>query len=393
MAETLGPTIDTGTLPALAGCYEIGDDTSELPYGFPSKLASSLAWQPDDILARRDETILQLTQSDLTEINDALAEFKSSGLEIYQLSPNTFPLPSVAARFASFKTCLHEGPGFFTVRGLTPSKWDARENIIIHAGIASYFGNKRALQQNYYSNTADAILHVCDVRQDIASIREDTFLAPGNQSIGIGFHSDNGDNVSLYCRQVAATGGDLYLSSTWAIYNELAAHHRDVLRVLAAPWLWQMSRLGDEELRTKNVPLFYFRRGKLIVDYQKRPLRGSREEPRDPRLKPITLKQEEALSVVDKLAYENAISVDQQAGDINFFNNLALLHARSAFVDDDDQQVRRHLTRLIFRDEVEGWDLPESMGEEWKKYYDHDLAVEIFGEEPTPWAWSLMGHD
>ncbi|KAK0725620.1 hypothetical protein B0H67DRAFT_551142 [Lasiosphaeris hirsuta] len=323
MAETIGPIMDAGAQPACAGCYEIGD-TSELPYGFLPKLTSSLAWQPDDILARRDETMLQLTQSDLDEINDSLGGFKR--------------------------------PGFFTIRGLTPSEWDARENIIVHAGIASYFGNKRALQQNYYSNTADAILF---------------FLASAK-----GFHSDNGDNVSLYCRQVAVTGGDLYLSSTWAIYNELAAHHS-----------------GDEELRTKKAPLFYFRHGKLIVDYQKRPLCGSKEEARDPRLKPITLKQEEALSVVDKLAYENAISVDQQAGDINFFNNLGLLRARSAFENDDDQQVRRHLTRLIFRDEVEGWDIPEGMREEWRKYYDHDPAVEVFREEPTPWAWSLTGHD
>ena len=78
------------------------------------------------------------------------------------------------------------------------------------------------------------------------------------------------------------------------------------------------------------------------------------EEPRDPRLKPISFQQEEALSVVDKLACEKAISVDQQVGDINFFNNLALLHARSPFVDGEDEQVRRHLTRLIFRDEAEG---------------------------------------
>lgn len=60
-----------------------------------------------------------------------------------------------------------------------------------------------------------------------------------------GFHSDNGDNVSLYCRQVAASGGELYLSSSWTIYNALATHRKDVMRVLANPWLWQVSRLYD----------------------------------------------------------------------------------------------------------------------------------------------------
>jgi len=146
-------------------------------------------------------------------------------------------------------------------------------------------------------------------------------------------------------------------------------------------------------LRSKNFPLFYFQDNKLIANYQKRPLRGTKEEPRDPRLKPLTVQQEEALNTVDYLAYSNAISVRQRPGDINFFNNLAILHARSAFIDDYDQKIRRHLTRLIFRDEERGWNVPDDMMEDWKEYYDHDSAVETFPEEPKAWAFSLKGHD
>jgi hypothetical protein len=57
-----------------------------------------------------------------------------------------------------------------------------------------------------------------------------------------GFHSDSGDNVSLYCRQRAAVGGELYLASAWQVYNQLATHHLENLRVMAAPWAWQESR-------------------------------------------------------------------------------------------------------------------------------------------------------
>ena len=146
-------------------------------------------------------------------------------------------------------------------------------------------------------------------------------------------------------------------------------------------------------MRSKNLPLLYFQGDKLIANYQKRPLRGTKEEPRDQRLKPLTVEQDEALKTVDHLAYSNAISVKQRPGDINFFNNLAILHARSAFVDDNTLKVRRHLTRLIFRDEERGWDIPNDMMEDWKKFYDHDSAVEIFPEEPKAWAFSLSGHD
>jgi len=366
---------------------------TDLPSGFPSRLISPLAWRPEEILKRRHETILEISEDDLVELNSALANFKGSGLEIYQLSPATFPLPGLAARFAKLKIYLHEGPGSFTIRGLTPDKWDAKENVIIHTGIASHFGTKRALQQNHNKSNAEALLHVCDIKQNIGRVREDVFLAPGNQSIPMGFHSDNGDNVSLYCRQVAASGGELYLSSVWTIYNELAAYHKDELRTLAEPWQWQLSRLGEENLRFKNMPLFYFLDGKLIANYQKRPLRGTKEEPRDPRLTPLTVQQEQALKTVDHLAYNNAIAVGQRPGDINFFNNLAILHARSAFFDDADQKVRRHLTRLIFRDEGKGWGIPDGMMEDWKMYYDHDPAIETFPEAPTIWAFSLFGHD
>ncbi|KAH6641210.1 hypothetical protein F5144DRAFT_642115 [Chaetomium tenue] len=365
MADVFGLSVDPQALLGLPGCHESHKSRAELPNGFPATLVSPLA--------------------DVAEISTAIAGFKKSEPELYQLSPETFPLPGLVERFAAYKSCLHEGPGFFTIRGLTPGKRDARENVIVHAGIASYLATSGRCSSIFPGRKL--------MRSDVSNIREDPFLAPGNQSIGVGFHSDNGDNVSLYCRQVATSGGDLYLSSTWTIYNELATHRKDVVRVLAEPWLSQISRLGDDDLKSKNVPLFNFHDGKLVVDYQKRPLRGTKEEPRDPRLKLLTFQQQEALSVVDKLAFENAISVDQQVGDINFFNNLALLHARSPFVDGEDGQVRRHLTRLIFRDEAEGWSIPEHMKADWAKYYEHDSSAETFREEPCRWAWSLNGQD
>ena len=59
-----------------------------------------------------------------------------------------------------------------------------------------------------------------------------------------------------------------------------------------------------------------------------------------PRLKPLTVQLEEALRVVDRLAFENGFSIEQQTGDLKFFNNIAVLHARSPFVDDDVRHQR-----------------------------------------------------
>ncbi|KAF5555857.1 Clavaminate synthase [Fusarium phyllophilum] len=288
---------------------------------------------------------------------------------------------------------LHQGYGFFTIRGLKPNNFSSKENIIIHVGITSYIGDSRALQQNYYSAQAEALLHVCDVKQSEKNIQEDVFLAPGNESIAVGFHSDNGDNVSLYCWSTAEQGGDLYLSSSWKVYNDLALKSPEVLRIFAQPWQWQDSRTGDEKLRSHKAPIIYFANNKLVINYQKRPLVGSKQEPRDRRLDPLSRDQEAALAAFDRVAAENAISLEQEPGDMHFFNNLALLHSRSAFCDGKDQAVQRHLTRLIFRNSELGWEIPRDLLPNWSKYYDHAREIEHSPEEPHPWAFSLEGHD
>ena len=150
---------------------------------------------------------------------------------------------------------------------------------------------------------------------------------------------------------------------------------------------------GDFEVRSKTQPLFYFYKGKLVVNFQRRPFVDPAHEPRDPRLPALTAAQQEALDLVDQVAMELAIAVDQQPGDINFFNNLAILHARGAFTDGNTPQKRRHSTRLIFRDDSRGWDIPPPMQADWDKYYNHDQASEIFQLHPRPWEFTMNGHD
>lgn len=61
-----------------------------------------------------------------------------------------------------------------------------------------------------------------------------------------------------------------------------------------------------------------------------------------------------------------------------FFNNLSMMHARDSFVDNDAEGHKRHLLRLILRDEEMAYDLPEQLGETWKGLYEHDVEEEVF---------------
>jgi hypothetical protein len=42
--------------------------------------------------------------------------------------------------------------------------------------------------------------------------------------------------IALFALSEAAKGGQSYLSSSWKVYNELAATRPDLIRTLAEPW-------------------------------------------------------------------------------------------------------------------------------------------------------------
>jgi len=77
-----------------------------------------------------------------------IADLIGSGLGLTkdEISQTTFPLPGLRARLLQTAQEVHQGRGFAVLRGLDPSKYSLADNVILYAGIASYIGNKRGLQ-------------------------------------------------------------------------------------------------------------------------------------------------------------------------------------------------------------------------------------------------------
>lgn len=67
--------------------------------------------------------------------------------------------------------------------------------------------------------------------------------------------------------------------------------------------------------------------------------------------------QWQALETVQGIAEQVSVELDHQAGDIQFVNNLAILHARNSFKDSPVKA--RHMFRMGLRDPGNGWALPE----------------------------------
>lgn len=161
----------------------------------------------------------------LTDLNKSLGE----------ISQETFPLPTLHPRLRSISNDIHNGHGFKVVRGVPVEKYSRVENVIIYAGIASHVATIRGRQDHQFNGRpADVVLaHVKDLstQSDAKNIGSPAYTTEKQV-----FHTDAGDVIALFALAAAEEGGESYLSSSWTVYNELAATRPDLIRTLAEPW-------------------------------------------------------------------------------------------------------------------------------------------------------------
>lgn len=112
-------------------------------------------------------------------------------------------------------------------------------------------------------------------------------------------------------------------------------------------------------------PTLFFSRGKPIVQLVRAPLVGSLHIPRDPDMPSLSPAQLHAIDTVENLARRFSTKLDRRQGDIQFINNLSIMHARSAY-GTDSQPSSRHLLRLFLRNADDAWEKPLA----WRKKFD-----------------------
>lgn len=163
-------TTSTLNLRTLTTCTsEIIQESAVLPSGLPKYLDSPLAWDKSTFKDEEDYTYT-LNAAEIIEIENALGYFKghlpvlakhasklcgyltrSSDLELYgsEVNCRTFPLPTLSERLHRFALELHEGRGFFAIRGLNPANHCSEDNMLIFLGVSSYVGERRGKQDTH----------------------------------------------------------------------------------------------------------------------------------------------------------------------------------------------------------------------------------------------------
>ena len=150
------------------------------------------------------------------------------------ITAQTFPLPKLHPELRRLSAELHDGHGFFVIRGIPVNELTREENLILYVGLSAHIAPQRGRQDSKFRGAhADVVLaHI----KDLSSENHAIIGSPAYTTDKQVFHTDSGDIVSLFALETAAEGGASKLASTWTVYNEIARTRPDLIHTLTEDW-------------------------------------------------------------------------------------------------------------------------------------------------------------
>jgi len=214
------------------------------------------------------------------------------------------------------------GQGVAVLRGLDIKAHAKSELVEFYANLCSLMGGVVSQNRN-----GDKLVSVSNKRMGSLS---DSNVRAYDTDQGLSFHSDSSDITGLLCINNSQSGGDSMVVSAGHIHNLILSDHREFLALYYNGFLYDAR--GEE---TSGSPayrnsVFYFAESRLscrfyLADYI------------SPGLEKLGLSLSEtersALQLFADLCAdpENHISFKMMPGDIVFYSNNAVLHARQPF--------------------------------------------------------------
>jgi len=294
-------------------------------------------WYGRDLQSRTD-WIRHFSAAELAELDAAVRAFKASGAPLAEIARASFPLPGLGPVLAGILAELLEGRGFAMLRGFPVGKYSREEQAIAYLGIGAWFG--RARSQNAKGHLLG---HVKDLGLDIA----DPNVRYYQTSRKLEYHTDSVDVVGLLCLKTAKTGGESYIASSMALYNEVLARRPDLLPALFEPFPTDRRGEVPEGMQPWfDMPIYHRHAGRLTCIYVRQYIESAQAQ--FPQAKRLSAAQVAAMDLLDELANDPQIHLSMafQPGDMQFLHNHQILHSRNDFENWPEAERHRHLLRL-----------------------------------------------
>lgn len=300
-------------------------------------LETQAEWRAGDVAAS-DEWTWELSETELGELEAALAHARARRDEVLQITREDFPLPTLGPRLARLEQELIDGRGFALLRGLPVERWGEADASMACWGIGMHLG--RPWPQNRHGHLLGDVT--------------DHGRTPGDPEargyelggVPLPYHSDGSDLVGLLCLRQARRGGTSTVANAVAVHNEMVRRRPDLAALLYEPMPYDYR--GEEASGSRPfyfVPVFTRLGRRLFVRYIRPYIESAMRHPDAPRL-PGAVR--EAFDMVDALTEDPDFNVymDFRPGDMQFINNYHVLHGRTAYEDHPEPQRKRHLKRL-----------------------------------------------
>ena len=298
--------------------------------------ASPAVWRGTELFERPDWSIT-LTDSELHAL-EVLARDNGDPHASDTPAPSGEPLPpDLTARVVAVRAALETGSGAVLLRGLPFGRWGESLSTRAFWALAGHMGT--AVSQ---SAEGERLFHV---RDHGYAADDPRFRGPASRK-RLNFHTDRCDVIAFACLHQAEDGGDNFIVSSVALYEELRTRQPDVLKRLCQPlpYLRHTVDTGNA-LPYCLLPVFSEREGHFAAHFLRVLIDRADQAPDAPTLTPL---QRDALDALETLAEDPALHVRLRLapGDVLLLNNWTTLHRRSAFTDGPAPRERRHLLRI-----------------------------------------------
>ena len=302
------------------------------------------AWHRADL--RPENYRVELSPACRDEIRRTADELSRFRLPTIVREPAEFDLPHCRAAMAEVKRMLEHGVRFAIVDRLPLDRIAVEEAIAIYWLLASMVARPVA-------QSLDGKL-VYDVQDTGRAALPGSGVRPDQTNIELKFHTDNSYNatppeyVALLCLRAAKSGGHSRAISFHTVHNALLARRPELLPRLYRPfWFDRQREFHPGEDPIFSAPVFTMD-GELRARFSAHQIRGGYAL----RGEPVDNEGAEAIAAMLDMFEDASLSADfdLEPGQMQFVDNRALGHSRTAFEDFPEPERRRHLIRLWLRD-------------------------------------------
>jgi len=306
-------------------------DTSRFP---PIPLITQ--WRGKDFRSK-DDVAVDLDPNKVSAVMPAIQAVLSSGKEITSLTLQDVPIESFADQLMELRDLILHGRGLAILRGFPVDDYSEDEIAALYWAVGLHLGNPVS-----QSVMGDRLGHVMDVSgkdKNARAYRNSNELTP---------HTDPGDILAFLCLKPAKFGGESIFSSAHTVHEIMREQYPHLLERLYKGYHWH--RFGEQPegfdpITPHRVPVFSECEGAVSCRLVRQYIEIAADEYPEAALDDT---DHEALETFESLAAQEGIGYrfTLASGEAIIANNYTVLHSRTAFDDDDDPALKRHLLRL-----------------------------------------------